>query len=687
MKDRSDYGLRSALTLCVVAVLCLAMVDRAWANSRPAEYVAGTLLVQSRAGVSASEMHELLDLHGAITVHELKQLRVREIKVPEQALEKVKAALAKNPHISYAENNFIAASGFEPDDYQYPSQWHLPKISAPEGWDMSIGSESIPVAIIDSGVDPNHQDLWEKLIPGYNFIDENTDTHDVYGHGTAVAGTAAAVTNNFVGVAGVAWENPIMPLMVLNSDNRATYYDIARAITHAADQGIRVINISLGGSSSSSTLQNAVNYAWNKGAVIFACAMNNSSTTPYYPAACSHVIAVSATTSADTLASFSNYGNWIDISAPGASILTTKMGGGYGSRNGTSFSSPIAAGLAALILSANPCLTNDQVVDIITQNADDLGEPGFDTYYGYGRVNLFSSLVAATETVTAPDLTAPYVSIISPEDGATISDSTTVNVSATDDVGVERLEIYVNGVLIATDTTAPYGFYWDTTNYSEGYYELSALAYDYSQNEGQSNVITVYVTNTTPEDTTPPHVSITSPEDGATISDSTTVNVSATDDVGVERLEIYVNGVLIATDTTAPYGFYWDTTNYSEGYYELSALAYDYSQNEGQSNVITVYVTNTTPEDTTPPHVSITSPEDGASVSDRVIIRVSASDSSGISKLELYIDGRLKVSKPKSILTYRWNVRKTAKGAHTISAKAYDTAGNVGAYSITAYHE
>ena len=114
------------------------------------------------------------------------------------------------------------------------------------------------------------------------------------GHGTAVAGSAAAMADNYTGVAGVAWHSPIMPLVVLNANNYATYYDIARAINYAADQGVRIMNISIGGSSYSSTLQNAVNYAWNKGAVIFACAHNYSSDTPYYPAACANVVAVSS---------------------------------------------------------------------------------------------------------------------------------------------------------------------------------------------------------------------------------------------------------------------------------------------------------------------------------------------------------------------------------------------------------
>ncbi len=239
-------------------------------------------------------------------------------------LDVVREALSHNPHVEFVENNFLAEPSTIPNDSYYPSQWHLPKIDAPSGWDITSGSESLPIAIIDSGVDPDHPDLVAKLITGYNFLGSNTDTHDVLGHGTAVAGTAAAMTNNVTGVAGLACDNPVMPLVVLNSSNYASYYDISRAITYAVDRRVRVLNISIGGSSSSSTLQNAADYAWNKGALIFASAMNNNNSTPYYPAACNHVVAVAATTSIDTKASFSSYGTWVDISAPGASIYTTR---------------------------------------------------------------------------------------------------------------------------------------------------------------------------------------------------------------------------------------------------------------------------------------------------------------------------------------------------------------------------
>ena len=227
--------------------------------------------------------------------------------------------------------------------------------------------------MIDSGVNPTHPDLASKLIPGWNFLLSNTNTADDLGHGTATAGTAAAATNDGIGVAGVGWMTPIMPLVVLDSTDSATYSNIASAITYAADHGVRIINISIGGTSPSSTLQSAVNYAWSKGAVVFAAAMNASTSTPYYPAACDYVLAVSATEPGNTLASFSNYGSWISLAAPGDTIYTTDNSGGYSTWAGTSFSSPIAAATGALALSINPKLSAASLVNLLEQNADDIG--------------------------------------------------------------------------------------------------------------------------------------------------------------------------------------------------------------------------------------------------------------------------------------------------------------------------
>jgi subtilisin family serine protease len=391
-----------SLTRIFSIALIYVLSATAIVGAQTPKYAAGELLIQTKAGSPGVEISGALAAQNATILREIDQIRVKRIRVPLQALEKVRAALSKDPHFQFVEYNYLTSGAIEPNDTEYPSQWHLPQINAPAGWDHSVGSLAEPIAIIDSGVSPSHPDLADKIQAGYNFIGGNTeDTSDVLGHGTAVAGTAAAIIDNDEGVAGVAWNNPIMPLVVLNSDDFALYSDIADAITYAVDHGVRVMNISIGGSSSSSILQEAINYAWNHGALVIAAAHNYHTDTPYYPAACDHAVAVSATNESDQKASFSNYGNWIDVAAPGSSILTTNRYGGYGNWNGTSFSSPIVAGLAALIWSVAPSLTNAEVLAIITQNTDDLGSPGFDIYFGHGRVNVFTSLEAAVNRAPA----------------------------------------------------------------------------------------------------------------------------------------------------------------------------------------------------------------------------------------------------------------------------------------------
>ncbi|HOP40570.1 MAG TPA: S8 family serine peptidase [Geobacteraceae bacterium] len=557
-------------------------------NSDSAPFVSNELLVQTRAGTAKKKIDEALSGLGATTVEEIQQIRVKRIKVPAQALEKVMAALAKNPNVKFVEKNFILQAASTPNDSSYPSQWHLPKISAPLAWDITTGSTEISIAIADTGVDPDHPDLAGKLLTGYNFVLGSTDTHDFYGHGTKVAGAAAAISNNSLGVAGVAWTNPIVPLVITDSSGYATYSAIAGAITYAADKGIRIVNLSFAGPSSSITLQNAIDYAWNKGTILFASAGNYGTSTIQYPAACNHAVAVTATTSTDTLASFSSYGDWVTVSAPGSSILTTSNGGGYSSVSGTSFSSPITAGLGAIILSSNPNLSASQVVDIIKQNADDLGNTGFDSSFGYGRINAYKSLVAAKNTLPVTDSVDPVATITSPSNGAAVNGIVPVNVTASDNVGVTRVELYINGILHATDTTASYSFTWDTASLTNGTYYLTAVAYDAAGNSAQSNQVNVTIAAI--DDTTAPQVTILTPPDGSSISKINKVTISATasDDIGVTRMELYIDGTLKSTSSNETISANWNTKKIAKGAHTITVQAFDAAGNIGTATS-TVY--------------------------------------------------------------------------------------------------
>ncbi len=246
----------------------------------------------------------------------------------------------------------------------------------------------------------------------------------------------------------------------------------------------------------------------------------------------------------------------------------------------------MTAGLAALIWSINPSLTNTQVYDILTQNADDLGTLGFDQYFGFGRINSLRSLLAAMDTSPATDTIAPVVSITSPANNTTVSGVISVNISASDNVDISKVELYINGNPYASDSSSPYTFTWDTTKYANSTYTLKAIAYDGSGNVGQSATVTVTVLNQ--QDTIAPIASITSPSNGSTVGKKVTINATASDNIAVTKLELYIDGVLKSVTNTSSLSYNWNTNTASKGSHTITAKAYDGAENVGVYT-ITVY--------------------------------------------------------------------------------------------------
>jgi subtilisin family serine protease len=547
------------------------------------------ILVKPKPSLSESALDALLSSLGARQHDSIPALDVRIIRVPQQASEKLLLALQRNQDVEYAEPDFIAtAIGTANDPYfTGGNQWYLTKIQAPQAWDSSTGNSTGIVAIIDTGVRASHPDLSGKVLQGYDFINNDSDATDDNGHGTAVAGLCSAASNNGIGMAAVAWANPILPVKVLGADGSGTYSGIANGITWSADRGARIINLSLGGTSSSRTLQDAVNYAWNKKSVIIAAAGNNGNNTAFYPAACKNVVAVSATTSSDTRPSWSNYGSYVDLSAPGENILTLQGSSSYASWNGTSFSSPITSGVAALMAAANPALSNASIVDLLLKNCDDIGAAGYDVYFGNGRVNANRAVAAALATVQA-DTTAPTLTISSPSDGSVVSGLVGINVSATDNTGVSRIELYLDGVLFAQSNSASATFSWDTLNSTDGTHSLEARAYDAANNVG-SKFISVEVRNSPVEDAIAPSVAITSPTNNSSLGRTTKISISASDNVGISKVELFIDGKLFGTSTSESSSFTWNTSKVAKGAHTLQAYAHDAAGNIGSSLLVTVY--------------------------------------------------------------------------------------------------
>jgi subtilisin family serine protease len=524
---------------------------------------------------------------GARDADEIPGLGVHILDLPYQAGEHafVQAFQARS-EVEFAElDRIMEPADLTPNDPWYVDQWHLKKINSPTAWSTSTGSSNVVVAILDTGVDGTHPDLASNMAPGWNVYDNNSNASDSGGHGTKVAGSAVAASNNSIGVASVAWGCKIMPVRITDPTGYALWSDAAKGLTWAADHGARVANISFV-ASDSSTVKSAAQYFQNKGGIVTVSAGNSS--TFVASADNPYVLTVSATDPNDALASFSNTGNNIDLAAPGTLIRTTARGGGYEVAGGTSFSAPIVAGVAALVMSANPSLTSTQVRDILKQSADDLGATGWDSSYGWGRVNAARAMALAGGG--AVDSTSPQVSITSPGGGATLAGVITIDASASDNVGVTSVSLTIDGVSRGTDSSSPYAFQWDTTTATNGSHTLIAVASDAAGNPA-SHSITVWVSNSAPPaDTTQPTVTITSPVNGgAVIAGSVSVYVEVADNVGVIRNELYVDGVLVSSVTASPFTNKWNTRKVKAGSHTLQCKAYDAAGNVGLSPVVNVY--------------------------------------------------------------------------------------------------
>ena len=491
-------------------------------------------------------------------------------------------ALQQEPDVEFAElDELIPPAEMTPNDPNYGSQWHLPMIQTPAAWSTTSGAPDVTIAIIDTGVDPTHPDLQSKLVPGWNFYDNNADSSDVYGHGTAVAGTAAASSNNGLGVASVAWGCQIMPIRISDPSGFGSLSAMANALTWAADRGARVANISYQ-VTDSLTVRSAAQYFQSKGGVVTIAAGNDASfdSTSDNP----YVLTVGATISTDVLAAFSTRGNNLDIAAPGLSIQTTSRGSGYSSWSGTSFSAPIAAGVAALVISANPVLRGAQVQNVLKQSADDLGSAGWDPSYGWGRLNAARAVDLAMNTVGSDDDLAPQVNITSPADGSAIAGAVNVQTEANDNIGITSFTFNVDGVARVT-AAGQCNFLWNTTDDTDGPHVISVTATDAAGNVGFST-LSVLVSNA--PGTIPPVVSIVSPTAGSTVSGNVSVVVNATDDLGVDHVELYVDGVLADSARRAPFTLRWSSRKAAAGTHLLQCRAYDSQGNVGTSLIVAV---------------------------------------------------------------------------------------------------
>lgn len=399
---------------------------------------------------------------------------------------------------SYIEPNLKFHVDFVPNDIEWAKQWGPKKIEADYAWDTTTGNRSILVAVIDTGIDYNHPDLEKNYVAlGYDWVNNDTDPMDDNSHGTHCAGIIAAETNNSKGIAGIA-QVSIMAEKAFNPSGDGLEDDVANAIIHAVDQGADILSNSWGDYEESQLIRNAMNYAYAHGLLIVAAAGNEATSSMLYPAAYDEVIAVTATTSTDNKASFSNYGDWVEIAAPGDTIYSTVLGSSYGYKSGTSMACPHVAAVAALIWSRFPNATRDWVRAQLRYTSDDLGDLGFDQYFGYGRVNARRAVEEAPPSHDLLILNSKVPSAV--ELGENITANVTVLNFGFEDQSNVTAQLLINGTAVdsvdvgflagGTSTTVSYSW----TPRAKGTYNVTAFVLPVlGENNTANNVVSTMV--------------------------------------------------------------------------------------------------------------------------------------------------------------------------------------------------
>jgi type VII secretion-associated serine protease mycosin len=326
-------------------------------------------------------------------------------------VEQVIAELKADPSVALAEPNYRvqvvndgSATAVGVNDPKSGDQYSLDKMRVRDAWHLATGGSNV-IAVLDTGVQYDHPDLAGRLLPGYDFVSNDADASDDNGHGTWVSGIIAANTNDGYGMSGISWSDKILPVKIMNGEGNGDTADLLAAITWSADQGADVINMSVGGFPYSQIMQDAVNYAFSKGAILVGAAGNNRREENFYPASFDNVVSVSATQVEDEFSNWSSWGPKVDVSAPGSSVLTTNCyactyaghntWGTHTFISGTSFATPNVAGVVALMRARFPSYTPQQIVNQLFATVDDLGYPGWDNRYGRGRVNAYRALGAS----------------------------------------------------------------------------------------------------------------------------------------------------------------------------------------------------------------------------------------------------------------------------------------------------
>ena len=393
----------------------------------PAPRILLRLSAQASEVTSVAAAQQMLAAYDLLPHTYLPQLQVWVVEARSTALPEALTSLKVDPRILWVElDGILTISELVPDDpYYLPQQANLRLMGLPWAWSFTTGSAAWPVAVIDTGIDLDHPDLQSKVwlnpdeipangvdddgnsyiddVNGWNFVNDTNSPQDDQSHGSHVSGILAAQTNNSTGIAGMAWDTPVMALKALNSAGKGNASDVAEAILYAADNGARILNLSFGDDLEYQVIHDAIIYARGRGCLVAAAAGNTGGLVEY-PAAQPGVIAVAATDQNDLPASFSNRGPQIALAAPGVNIYSADRYGGYFLASGTSASTPQVSGLAALVWDLRPGWSADQVAQVITSTARDVWSGGRDYLTGWGRIDAGAAGFASLEHAYLPDI-------------------------------------------------------------------------------------------------------------------------------------------------------------------------------------------------------------------------------------------------------------------------------------------
>lgn len=547
-----------------------------------------------------------------------KKLNTKRDATAYKVLERLIDRYKSDDSIEIAQPSFVSHSMAVPNDPFYSSafsfqgyddMWGMKKINAANAWDFGQGSNNIIIASIDSGVDANHPDLSANMWTntdgshGWNFINDTSNSADDNGHGTFTAGVMGAVGNNAIGVVGVNWTTRIMALKFLDNNGQGSNFNAGRALQWATDKGAKVINNSYGCICIDKLLEDAVDYAHDRGVVVVAAAgngRNDASGTfvstidaiDFTPANADNAIVVGATDAFDQKAGFSNTGPKIDVTAPGVDIISTKGANScttnYCINKGTSFAAPHVAGLAALMLANNPSLSPEQIRQLIRSGSVDLGASGRDDNFGYGRINAYNSVykVASQQLPLAP-----YFSNLKSRDKILPGQTNETLYGGSPGSNFSSCKIEVGKGRTPTAWTSALGTCFqrasgagligtiDSKTFDGSLYTVRLTAISTSGATYVSQVFDVQIGNIpSVPDPNAPRVDLMYPQStGHTFRGLVIIKANITGS-GITKGELVIdNYKVVASDTTAPFEFPWDTTLERVGNHIVTVRGYDSS--------------------------------------------------------------------------------------------------------------